>query len=76
MKDFGTKFSTTEGWGAVLLTILTIVKQFGWLPSDVDPNSLVITIAQVVLGVVTIVAVAKKAFRKGSVPLVADEPKP
>lgn len=75
MKDFGTKFSTTEGWGAVLLTILTIVKQFGWLPADVDPSSLVITIAQVVLGVITLIGLIKSAFRKGSVPFVADVPK-
>lgn len=75
MKEVGTAASTTEGWGAILLVIFGVVKQFGWLPEGTDIAQLVVAI---VLVAGTVVAVLKKAFRKGSVPFVADPvaPKP
>ena len=76
MKDLGTQFSTTEGWGALLLTLLTVLKSLGWLPADVEANSAALTVGQVVLAVVALIALVKKFFRKGSVPFVADAPKP
>lgn len=77
MSGFGTQFSTTEGWGALLLTALTVIKSLGWL-GDTDATQLTLTIGQTVVGIVAIIAFLKKTFRKGSTPFVADPvaPKP
>lgn len=75
MKDFGSQFSTTEGWGAVLLMLLTLAKTFGWIQPETDLNTLVMSVGQLVLAAIAFIAIAKKAFRKGSVPFVADAPK-
>lgn len=73
MQNVGTAASTGEGWSAMLLMVLGVVKQLGWIPADMDNVALV---AGVVLLVNTIVFAARKAFRKGSTPFVADAPKP
>ena len=75
MGSVGTAASTTEGWSSLLLIILGVVKQLGWLPPEADIPSLVVAL---VLVVNAVVAILKKALRKGSTPFVADPvaPKP
>lgn len=72
MENVGTKWATGEGVSAVLLTILGVAKQLGWIPPDLEPTAL---IAAVVLVVNTVIFAVRKAGRKGSTPFVADQPK-
>lgn len=69
VKNLGTPVSTSEGWSSLLLVLLGVAKQMGWIPEDVEPVAL---IAAVVLVVNTVIGIVKKATRKGSVPFVAD----
>ena len=69
VKNVSIPGSTAEGWSVFLLMVLGIVKAAGWLPADSD---LTVLVTSTVLFVNTIVFVARKLFRKGSTPFVAD----